>query len=102
MDGNYDDIIISTVINLFLPASTNDGGGRRIGIGGGITESPDPRRAQLDLVGLFGEEGSATFFKKELWNLILEADQSPTEITENVARTEKEGTCRKVFCFVES
>jgi serine/arginine repetitive matrix protein 1 len=58
--GFDDEIVSSTAINLFLPS---EGG------------SPDPRRAQLDLVGFLGEDGAASF-AKELWSLLLESQSS--------------------------
>lgn len=58
--GFDDEIVSSTAINLFLPS---EGG------------SPDPRRAQLDLVGFLGEDGAASF-AQELWSLLLESQSS--------------------------
>jgi serine/arginine repetitive matrix protein 1 len=72
--GFEDEIVSSTAINLFLPSEEGS--------------SPDPRRAQLDLVGFLGEEQSATF-SKELWNLLLEAQASGTGIPRKLLEEKK-------------
>mmetsp|Transcript_4838 Transcript_4838/g.13971 ORF Transcript_4838/g.13971 Transcript_4838/m.13971 type:complete len:316 (+) Transcript_4838:123-1070(+) len=58
--GFEDEIVSSTAVNLFL-------------------ESSDPRRAQLDLVGFLGESEAAAF-SKELWTMMLEAQDNGTGV----------------------
>ena len=71
--GFEDEIVSSTAINLFLPEEGNN---------------PDPRRAQLDLVGFLGEGESASF-AKELWGLLLEAQSSGTGIPKTLLEQKK-------------
>ena len=71
--GFDDEIVSSTAINLFLPS---DG------------SNPDPRRAQLDLVGFLGEEESANF-AKDLWTLLVEAQDSPSGIPRTLLEAKK-------------
>jgi serine/arginine repetitive matrix protein 1 len=71
--GFDDEIVSSTAINLFLPS---EGG------------NPDPRRAQLDLVGFLGEDESASF-AKELWSLLLEAESSTSGIPRTLLEQKK-------------
>ena len=72
--GFEDEIVSSTAINLFLPSEEGS--------------NPDPRRAQLDLVGFLGEEESASF-AKELWGLLLEAQSSGTGIPRTLLEQKK-------------
>jgi serine/arginine repetitive matrix protein 1 len=71
--GFDDEIVSSTAINLLLPS---EGG------------SPDPRRAQLDLVGFLGEDGAASF-AKELWSLLLESQSSISGIPRTLLEQKK-------------
>lgn len=77
--GFEDEIVSSTAINLFLP----DEG-----------ESPDPKRAQLDLAGFLGEEESASF-AKELWTLMLEAQESSMGIPKTLLEEKKKELATK-------
>lgn len=77
--GFDDEIVSSTAINLFLPSEG---------------QSPDPRRAQLDLVGFLGEEESASF-AKELWNLMLEAESSSSGIPITLLEEKKKELSQK-------
>lgn len=72
--GFDDEIVSSTAVNLFLPEEG---------------KSPDPKRAQLDLVGFLGDEQSASF-AKELWTLMLEAQDSSTGIPRTLLEKKKQ------------
>lgn len=74
--GFDDEIVSSTAINLFLPEED-------LGV------SPDPKRAQLDLVGFLGDSESATF-ATEVWNLMLEAETSPAGIPRTLLEKKKQ------------
>lgn len=78
--GFDDEIVSSTAINLFLP---------------GDGSTPDPRRAQLDLVGFLGEEESATF-AKDLWTLLVEAQDSPSGIPRTLLEAKKKEMSQQV------
>eukprot|EP00934_Nitzschia_sp_Nitz4_P004541 Nitzschia sp. Nitz4//scaffold171_size48012//4055//5506//NITZ4_007117-RA/size48012-processed-gene-0.32-mRNA-1//1//CDS//3329538677//4531//frame0 len=72
--GFEDEIVGSTAVNLFLPS---DG------------SVPDPRRAQLDLVGFLGEQESAKF-SKEVWDMLVEAEASPSGIPQTLLEKKKQ------------
>ncbi|KAL3942263.1 MAG: hypothetical protein SGARI_000321, partial [Bacillariaceae sp.] len=72
--GFDDEIVSSTAINLFLPAEGED--------------PPDPKRAQLDLAGFLGENESAAF-AKELWKLMVEAQESRSGIPKTLLEQKK-------------
>ncbi|KAL3943991.1 MAG: hypothetical protein SGBAC_001944 [Bacillariaceae sp.] len=77
--GFEDEIVSSMAINLFLPEEG---------------ESPDPKRAQLDLVGFLGEEESASF-ARDLWTLMLEAQESATGIPKTLLEEKKKELAAK-------
>mmetsp|Transcript_36222 Transcript_36222/g.87696 ORF Transcript_36222/g.87696 Transcript_36222/m.87696 type:complete len:444 (+) Transcript_36222:15-1346(+) len=77
--GFEDEIVSSTAINLFLPEEG---------------ESPDPKRSQLDLVGFLGEEESASF-ARDLWTLMLEAQDSATGIPKTLLEEKKKELAAK-------
>eukprot|EP00535_Pseudo-nitzschia_heimii_P009763 CAMPEP_0197190732 /NCGR_PEP_ID=MMETSP1423-20130617/22212_1 /TAXON_ID=476441 /ORGANISM="Pseudo-nitzschia heimii, Strain UNC1101" /LENGTH=460 /DNA_ID=CAMNT_0042643183 /DNA_START=21 /DNA_END=1400 /DNA_ORIENTATION=+ len=70
--GFEDEIVSSTAINLFLPSDN---------------ESPDPRKAQLDLAGFLGDQ--AVSFSAELWKLMLEAHTSKSGIPQTLLDEKK-------------
>ncbi|CAJ1940418.1 unnamed protein product [Cylindrotheca closterium] len=77
--GFEDEIVSSMAINLFLPEEG---------------ESPDPKRAQLDLVGFLGEEESASF-ARDLWTLMLEAQENATGIPKTLLEEKKKELAAK-------
>jgi len=70
--GFEDEIVASTVVNLFLPSDVT---------------SPDAKKAQLDLVGFLGDE--AATFSKQLWSLMLEAQASNSGIPQTLLEQKK-------------
>ena len=86
--GFEDEIVASTAINLFLP-TTNPAFDAP-----SVPPKIDPRRAQLNLAGFLGEEDAATFCK-ELWTLMLDAQETPTGIPRKLLEdTKKEMATR--------
>jgi len=70
--GFEDEIVASTVVNLFLPSDVT---------------SPDAKKAQLDLVGFLGDE--AATFSKQLWSLMLEAQACSSGIPQTLLEQKK-------------
>lgn len=94
--GFEDDIVQSTAINLFLPEANSTSSG--IGAADGVDVEPvvvDPRRAQLDLAGFLGETEAAQF-AKELWELLLDAQTTPTGIPRKLLERKKEELAQKM------
>ncbi len=75
--GFEDEIVSSTAVNLFLPDNTSSG-----------SSKVDPRRAQLDLVGFLGEQEAAEF-AKELWEMMLDAQEAPGGIPRKLLEEKK-------------
>ena len=71
--GFEDEIVSSTAVNLFLPS---DG------------STPDPKRAQLDLVGFLGE-AEAAMFAMELWTLMVETQEGASGIPRTLLEEKK-------------
>ena len=71
--GMEDEIVSLTAVNLFLPT---DG------------STPDPKRAQLDLVGFLGE-AEAAMFATELWALMVEAQEGTSGIPRTLLEEKK-------------
>lgn len=77
--GFEDEIVQSTAVNLFLPTSPEDSN---------IVPTVDPKKAQIDLSGFLGEEEAAAF-SKELWDLMLNAQESPMGIPRKLLEEKK-------------
>lgn len=83
--GFEDEIVASTAINLFLPTALE----------GAPPPKVDPKRSQLDLVGFLGEDDAAAFCK-ELWTLLLDAQETSTGIPRKLLEdTKKELASRQ-------
>jgi serine/arginine repetitive matrix protein 1 len=77
--GFEDEIVQSTAVNLFLPAVPEDGS---------QMAAVDPRMAQIDMAGFLGEE-EAQQFAKELWELMIDAQDAPMGIPRKLLEEKK-------------
>ena len=84
--GFEDEIVSSTVLNLFLPELGGDSTA-----GGGVVDDSrnvvDPKEAQIALSGFLGEETGAV--ASELWKLMLEAQESPGGVPKSLVEEKK-------------
>ncbi|KAL7438658.1 LOW QUALITY PROTEIN: hypothetical protein ACHAXM_007371 [Skeletonema potamos] len=90
--GFEDEIVCSTAVHLFLPevlGSTEDYVEQPSTLSSAQHHDVDPRRAQLDLAGFLGEKEAAEF-AKELWSMMLDAQESPTGIPRVLIEKKKE------------
>ena len=71
--GIDDEIVQQMAVNLFLPEQPTDG------YYVGPPKEVDPKNAQLDLEGFLGVDDAATF-AKELWELMVDAQNQPKGI----------------------
>ena len=76
--GFEDEIVQSTAINLFLPTPIEDGPPVEV----------DPRKAQIDLAGFLGESEAAKF-ALELWEMLLDAQESAAGIPRKLVEAKK-------------
>lgn len=75
--GFEDEIVESTIVNLFLPERME-----------GTDVEVDPKRAQVTITGFLGEEKAAEFVS-ELWTLMLDAANQPSGIPKKLLEEKK-------------
>ena len=79
LGGLEDEIVQSMAVNLFLPPVPEDGA---------PPAAVDPKLAQVDLAAFLGEKESAIFCR-ELWELLLDAQDSPGGIPRKLLEAKK-------------
>lgn len=75
--GFEDEIVQSTAVNMFLPSSAEE-----------TVLEVDPKKAQIDMAGFLGDEQAAKF-AKELWEMMVDAQNSPMGIPTKLLEEKK-------------
>jgi serine/arginine repetitive matrix protein 1 len=78
--GFEDEIVYSTIVNVFLPTVASDSSAAQPEV--------DPRRAQVDVAGFLGDE-EASMFVRDLWSMMLDAQDSGVGIPRKLLEEKK-------------
>lgn len=82
--GFEDEIVYSTIVNVFLPTVASDSSAAQPEV--------DPRRAQVDVAGFLGDE-EASMFVRDLWSMMLDAQDSGVGIPRKLLEEKKKRAC---------